>query len=238
MDILVTGHIGLINEEFFKKFNSKNKVVICGNEECNIETGNVIPYHFRTDSTEFEKLFSSYNFKYIIFVSYCMEEKAYAETECLERVLELAGKRENTVFIYLNPSEIVLAQQSEADKIISHAASEICRLHMQKGNSLLDLKIPYLAGESSNAGNLAKELKKAYKDKKICFATEASQNIDVLFEEDLSEILNRLMEEGESGYFSYTISGKNERSVQQFAEELKKAGMNCEIQYGTRKAVV
>lgn len=237
MDILVTGHVGLVNEEFFRKFNKKNKVVICGNEECNIEEGNVIPYHFRTDSTEFEKLFSTYTFKYIVYISYCMEEKAYREPECLERVLELARKREDAVFIYVNPSEAIMAQQSEADAVIKSAASELCRLHKEAGNSLFDLKVPYLVGESGNAGNLSKVLKKAYKEKKLSFLSESSQKTDVLFEEDLSELLNRIMEEGESGYFSYTISGKNERSIQQFAEELKQAGMECEIQYGTKQAV-
>lgn len=238
MDILVTGHVGLINEEFFRKLNKKNKVVVCGNEECLVEEGQVIPYHFRTDSAEFEKLFSTYTFKYVIYISYCMEERAYEELECLERVLELSRKREETVFIYLNPSDAVMVQQSEADAVISDAASRLCGLHKEMGYSLLDLKIPYLVGENGNTGNLSNVLKRAYKEKKLCFATEPSQNTDVLFEEDLSELLNRFIEEGENGYFSFVISGKNERSVQQLAEELKKAGLDFEVQYGTKPTVL
>ena len=99
-----------------------------------------------------------------------------------------------------------MAQQSEADAVIKSAASELCRLHKEAGNSLFDLKVPYLVGESGTTGNLSKVLKKAYKEKKLSFLSESSQKTDVLFEEDLSELLNRIMEEGESGYFSYTIS--------------------------------
>lgn len=232
MDILITGHTSLVGADFFQKFYKKNKIVLCGDDEQQTEFENARSYQFKVDSLEFEKLFSTYNFAYVIYISYCMESNAYKEPECLEKVLSLCRKREDTFFVYINPSEAVTAQQREEDGVIRNAAKALCDIHTQKGGSLLDLKVPYLAGESCHNGHMAGLLEKAYKKKKLSFSSAPDQKLDILFEEDLSEMLSRFFDEQENGVFSYTLSGKNERSVESFVEELKEAGVKCKATFG------
>lgn len=223
MDILVTGYTNLIGDGFFAGFDGKNKIVLCPEQHQTINAEHVTPYQFEMNTTEFAKLFQTYNFAYVIYISYCMQEEAYNELKCLERVLNLSESRENTVFIYINPSEIVTIHQREENAVLRQAAQQFCELYKKRGNFLLDLKIPFLAGKTHAFGKIREELS---------FRTERTQQIDALFEEDLSEMLRRFLEEGERGCFSYTLSGGNERNLEQLIEEINGAGFSCSAQYG------
>ena len=57
MEILVTGNIKWLEEEFFTVLAEQNKVIVCGKDAERIREKHISPYQFSIEQKEFEKLF-------------------------------------------------------------------------------------------------------------------------------------------------------------------------------------
>ena len=63
MEILVTGNIKWLEEEFFTVLAEQNKVIVCGKDAERIREKHISPYQFSIEQKEFEKLFFTYHFQ-------------------------------------------------------------------------------------------------------------------------------------------------------------------------------
>lgn len=235
MEILVTGNIKWLEEEFFTVLAEQNKVIVCGKDAERIREKHISPYQFSIEQKEFEKLFFTYHFQYVIYFSQCMEKDAFQEIEYLHAIFELCQRRQGTKLIYIRNQEALSASYGETQQIIESACTQMCEQHVRQGSTLVDLRIPFLAAADKPEGMPADIMKALLYDQKISLPFAAEQTVDFLFESDLAALLNAMMEEDETGYLQYELYGGNQMQLGQVISELEKAmGISdADVTYGT-----
>lgn len=223
MEILITGNIKDLGQDFYTVLAKQHRVVICDElaEQWNIK--NVTPYQFSLEQEEFEHIFHAFNFDYVVFFSKSLTKEAYRELAYLARIFELCKFREKTKLVYVTPSKEVFWAYENTYKIIETATDEMCLNYVEEGNSLLKLSVPFMVAKEKAVGLFEEWFTKLVSAKKMRFSYVGEQVIDFLFGSDLAEFLNAYFEEGEKGYLSYDLYGCNEIALKELVEELEKA---------------
>lgn len=236
MEILITGNIKELDKDFYTVLAGQHKVVICDEHAQQWNIKNVKSYQFSLEQEEFEHIFHTFNFDYVVFFSKSMTKDSYRELSYLARIFELCKIREKTKLVYVTPSQEVFWTYENTHKIIETATDEMCLNYAQEGNSLLKLSVPFLVAKEKAVGLFEEWFSKLANAKKMRFAYTGEQVIDFLFGNDLAEFLNAYFEEGEKGYLSYDLYGYNERSLKDLVEELEKVSglkqLGDEVRFG------
>lgn len=223
MEVLVTGNIKWLKNDFFRELAGGHKVVLCGPGADKIDVNGVSPYNFEIERSEFEKMFLSYNFDYVIYFSYVAGGDAFREIECLDRIFSLCRKREDVKVVYVTCNDSVSAGFDETHAAIEHACGELCRVFSQEGRTLLMLSVPYLVSAVENAGVFDDYFAKMDGKKRFEPAYRADHRADFLFGGDLAAFANALIEVDDSGYKEWILPGGNERTMAELAELIEQS---------------
>ncbi len=230
MEILIVGNVQCLSRDFFKVIAEKNKIVLCGGKAEVNSVDNVSNYEFDIKSDEFARLFTTFSFDKVIYVSDTITTVNYSEIENLEKVIDLCQKRESTQFIYINPTNVISEKYKGQYEIIKVASDRLCERYVEKGGSMLDLEVPYIVSEQS-IGTYFECILKNDDTFNIVYSKE--QQIDLLFDSDLAEFLCHFFEEEESGCIKYILSGNNVYAISDFLHILfERLGKDKKIVYG------
>lgn len=213
MEVLVTGNIKWLKNDFFGVLTEGHKPVLCGPGADKIDVDRVSPYNFDIDRNEFENMFLSYNFDYVVYVSYVMDHEAFREIESLDRVFSLCRKRDSVKVIYVTCNKSVSAGYNKTHAAIEDACCELCQSFSREGRTLIKLSVPYLVSAAGNTGIFDEYYAKM--DAKKLFETPYREDhrVDYLFGSDLAAFINALIEVDDSGYKEVLLFGGNDRSI-------------------------
>lgn len=223
MEILITGNIEYLDKEFYSVLASQHKVVVCGEQAEQWNRKNVTPYQFTMEQEEFEHIFHTFNFDYVVYFSRGLAKDSYRELSYMAHIFSLCKIREKTKLVYVTYSKEVSWAYESTYQIVENATDEMCLHYVQEGNCLLKLSVPFLAAKDKAVGLFEEWLTNIINEKKMKFVYAGGQMVDFLFGSDLAEFLNAYFEEGESGYHSYDLYGGNEIVLQELVAEVEKA---------------
>lgn len=218
MEVLVTGNIKWLENDFFEELAERNKVVVCGPGADRIDVDKVTPYKFDIDSDEFEQLFFTFNFDRIIYMSWALDREAYNEMRCLDRIFAMCRKREKTKMVYVKHTVSVSAAYGKTHAVIENACDEMCREFCEEGRSLLKLSVPYLVSGVKNTGVFDACYQSMEQERKLELAFCEEHVVDFLFGRDLAAFLSTFFEEDEGGYLEYDLYGGNDMTARDMAE--------------------
>lgn len=223
MEILVTGNISRLKNDFFTDLAEHHKMVVCGPGADKIDVDKVSPYNFEIGQNEFEKMFLAYNFDYIVYFSYVLDREGFQEMESLDKIFSLCRKRDQIKVVYVTCDKSVSIRFNNTHNTIERACDELCRGFSQEGRTLLKLSVPELVSAAGNTG--AFDAYYAQMEQRQCFETpyRADHRVDYLFGSDLAAFVIALFEVDENGYMEQTLFGGNERSVSELAELLERS---------------
>lgn len=229
MEILITGNIEYLDRDFYSVLASQHKVVICDEQAEQWNIKNVTPYQFKMEQEEFENIFHTFNFDYVVYFSRSLTKDSYRELSYLARIFSLCKMREKTKLVYVTYSKEVSWAYESTYKIIENATDELCLNYVQEGNSLLKLSVPFLVAKEKAVGLFREWLSNIANEKKMRFAYIGEQVVDFLFGSDLAEFLNAYFEEGETGYLSYDLYGGNGITLKELVGEMETASGRMQL---------
>lgn len=210
MEILVTGNIKWLENDFFVALAQQNKVVVCGENAGKINVKRVTPYQFSLEQEEFERLFFTFDFDYVVYFSASMEKNAYQEIAYLHTIFELCKRRQRIKLIYVRHTKETSCMYGETQQIIESACLEMCRHYAEESGALLNIAVPFIVAKDKPVGLFEEIFEKIVKEQRITLSLAENQVVDFLFGNDLGNFLNAFFEEGEGGYLEYYLSGGNE----------------------------
>lgn len=223
MEILVTGNIRWLKNDFWEVLAKQNQVVVCAPDTESIKGNIISTYQFEIGKIEFEQMFLTYNFDYVIDLSGSFEQDAYDEIRSLEKILAVCRKREQTKMIYICPSRQISVCYGEAHAIIENACDRICGLFCAEGGCLTRLSVPYLVSATQNNDIFNVFYQSMAESGRLDIGYRKEHIIDFLFGSDLAFFLSAVMEESEGGYRSYRLYGGNEMTAMEMAEIITKS---------------
>lgn len=234
MDILLTGNIFISTNTLLDKLKDFGKIILCGDgPSVEYKSKKVISYKYREDDNEFRGIFKSYNLDTVVYFSKVLDgqKRLYDEIEMLENVLYCSRLSGVKKVIYVTTNDYVEGANTTRTRLIN-ACDDICKQFADKNNiDLTLLRVPYLYSVEETDSNLAKILYKAMNDKIIEIPGAGEQFTDFLSDEDLGELLARIIDEPQRGYCEANISGGNRIEMSTLAELIHKECPAEEIIY-------
>lgn len=233
MEILLTGEIEVLNKDFCQNLTEQSTVVVCGECAKEFSGKQVETFTYEMVQEEFEKLFFTYNFDWVIYVSTCMGEAVYQEIEYLDRLLSLCKRRERAKLIYILPDEVATAQYGDIHRIVGEACQELCRRHAEEGFSLLRLQVPFLIKAEKANGWMERLMRQIERNIAIESQFVKEQKLDFLGCNDLAQFLAKYMEEDENGYQNIRLYGGNVKELEEVVQLIGGLAKNVKIVYGS-----
>lgn len=210
MDLLLTGDLTNMADEFCKQLSEGKRVVLASQH---IEKKNYYKkpaiYPCTPSDPLFSKLFDSYNFDAVIFLAKRGEQTGPVTgmIEDLDHCLQLCVKHNVSQFIYVSSSEVYAGNDNIDERCspvptnnggyILAAGENLARFYRLKfGLNTIVVHIPYLYGDSVTDSLLADVYAQAARKEKVIFRGLPSQLCDFIKDVDLVSLVVRLLDEG------------------------------------------
>lgn len=232
MEILITGSISWLAKDFYEELAKNAKVVLCAKGANDIDSDKVTTYDFQMDQLEFEKIFITFNFDKIIYISENMNPSSAMEMAYLEKIMKYCKGKEDLSLIYISPADIICAAYGEVHHIMERACDDMIINYAKQGYNLIRLQVPYLVSKNEPLTFWKELITDAKQNNRIRLEYAREQEIDFLYGSDLAELLNIMLEEGEQGFIQYSLCGKNQMTAQEIENEIQKYIPDCIINYG------
>ena len=253
-DILVTGYNRIIKEILWSDLAKDFRVIAADRELPRRNDGNVRFYSISPEEEAFRQLFDVYSFSAIFFISGYVDggEGFYGEMNDLEKVLlEAAHAHVDKVVILssiesMNYVPAIGTGGIELDRNFYQAASlradqleEMCRF-FSKTMSLktIILRLPYLTNSCNDGNFLGKLFRNIYENKKLLLPYRENDRVDFISQEDLAELLRRIVEEDEDESGSYFVSSGYRHTYGDLAAVLSSLSPGLRILYENKADVM
>ncbi len=218
MDILYTGNVKLVSQNFFDVLSAEYKNVIFSNED-NLEFSgkNIVVFDRGKDENELRDLYTTFNFETVVYFSYALDGavKVFDELEKLESNLYFCRRKKVKNFIYITTNDLKkdeIAKPLETSRdILMGACEQLCQAFSAENtiNSIV-IRAPYIYSTKKADNQLYAWTKSAVKNKKLQFRGMAEETTDFLCDEDLGILIARIIDEpGTEKYSEFNISGDN-----------------------------
>ncbi len=210
MDLLLTGDLSNLVDEFCNQLSDGNRVVIASTY---IEKKNyykkAAAFPCAPNDTLFSKLFDSYSFDVVIFLAKRGEQKRI-ETggiEDLDRCLQLCAKHHVSQVIYVSSGEVYAGNDSidercvpipaDSNGQILAAGENLVKHYRQKfGMNTIVMHVPYLYGDSVSNSMLADIYAHHARKEKYVFHGLPGQQCDFIKDTDLVSLIVKLIDDG------------------------------------------
>lgn len=237
MDILLTGNLKQLSNAMLSRLEEDYKCVIFGeNQKEALHGKNIISFL----NEDVSRVYSTYNFDTVIFFSYALDGavKVFDELEKLESTIHDCKKYQIKNFIYITTNDLVESETREdisnsSRYILMHACEKLCDVFSQ--NHVMKftiLRIPYLYNMNCAGNQLYTWLEDAITKQKIVMRTSDYQETDFLCDEDLGELLSRILDEPEHEWYQVmNLSGNNPVLFRELEKQFKDLQPNLEVTY-------
>lgn len=210
MEALLLGDIRRISNDFLEVLADCTKTVVCGTGIEKLSIKNVSVYAYKIDQPEFDKLFMTFEFDYIIFMSWGLGGKAYEELMYLDRIFEVCRRKRKTKLIYVQPQKSAAFLWGDMYDVIEKAGNRLCGQFCENGGSVVRVQVPYLVSEKECPSELFAVYDGLTQKKEFKTDLSGSSIVDFLFASDLAWFIRAVMDEDESGYIECTLGGGND----------------------------
>ena len=201
MDVLVTGKLGMATEALFEKIIASHTVAVAGADIVPGRLGKkIIPFQISCKDDSFEKIFHSYNFQVAIFFgqSFFDETQEFDEYQDLNQCLQICSKHDVNQVVYIRPK---LAEEGKeipdtSRGALLQACDGLCRFYrLRRAMSIQILNIPELYGEEETTSLIGRAVLAAREKASITLPGEKEQKVAFLAQQDLGELLIRVLED-------------------------------------------
>lgn len=239
MEILFGGNLRPLSNRFFDKIGDENKCVAAGESSFQFNKKNTISYQDFRDDEGMRKIFGTFNFDATVFFSKSLDGavRIFDELENLENILYLCKQYKVKQFVYLISND--MQSCSEADKkssryILMQACEKLCRSFAEdEGVHVMILRLPYLYSMEETDNQLHNWIKEALKEDQITIQGTPGAETDFLCEDDLGELVLRILDEPDSkGLCQMNLSGGNRLLFSEVTGHIKAATGKEEVNYG------
>ena len=210
MDLLLTGDLSNLVDEFCKQLSDGNRIVIASKY---IEKKNYFKkpavFPFAPNDPLFSKLFDSYNFNVVIFLAKRGEQtgKETGMIEDLDHCMQLCVKHNVSQIIYVSSSEVYAGNDkideysspipTDNSGYILAAGENLTKFYRLKyGLNTIVIHIPYMYGDSVSDSLLANIYAHHTRKEKYVFLGLPSQQCDFIKDTDLVSLIVKLIDEG------------------------------------------
>lgn len=248
MDVLFTGNLKIVSSSFFAHIGKEYRCVVFGKkEELGIKGKNIVSYHREGEADEeIASVFTAFDFGTVLYFSCTLDgnKKVFDELEKLENILYLCRKNLVKNFIYVTSNDLFGEAKDDGLKtshfILKDACESLCRNYSDKfGIFVQILKVPYLYQLECGRNWLSRWLSSAMADKKVKFPGEKSFRTDFLCDEDLGELLGRILDEpADDKFICMDICGRNGCTFEELGELFRGQIEGCSIEYAAGRECV
>ena len=241
MDILFTGNLKSLSDDFFSQFNKQYKLILCGKDlQENYSSKNVTPYSYEMDEEEYENIFRTFHFQSVVHISKAIdgEKKVFDELERIESTLYFASKYSVDRVIYVTPNDFEEGNHENDKKssryVLLRVCEKLCRNQaIEKNISVTILRIPYLYSRLNHKNQTGEWIKSALEKGNVVFKGAPEMTVDFLWEKDLSDLIYRMIDQQGKGLLEMNISGNNKMNFSEVESTLQsvKKDINFEYKY-------
>ncbi len=197
METLIVGCTGYCTLEALKIAFPLDNVVVCDNNRDKHKEGNIRWFNEEVMEENFERLFMTYGFERVLFLSNYVNKDSYevGEIEQLRRVLSLCQKSHVKQFIYVSSVEALL-DIDNSDSIIYKSIENLCKYYAE--NYLISTKIiysPFLISGSYKNDYWCRIFAMLDKQKKVEIKANSDEIADFMSVDDLALFLSRLFDD-------------------------------------------
>lgn len=240
MNVLLTGNVSLLSEEMLDKLSETYQCVVCDNKNKKLSRKRkLIYYNLEEQQDEMDKLFATFDFEAVIFVSYTVDGavKVFDELEKLENTIYASRRGNVKYFIYITSNDLVGQNQGGAIRIsrevLMRACDDLCTAFSEgKVMHFTTMKVPYVYALHNGENQLYRWIHDAVYEHKVCFRGHDFTETDFLCDLDLGELILRILDEpGKQYYQELQISGENKHSYQEVADDIRREYDGFETDY-------
>lgn len=241
MNVLFMGNLKLISMQMLSRFEEDYKCVIYDErEESNLQGKNITNYiKEKTDEEEVSRVFATFDFDTVIFFSSAIDGaiKVFDELEKLESAIHESRKYRVNQFIYVTTNDLYTPGRNEmigkSRETLLETCDHLCQLYAEEHRmKFVVLKVPYLYSMESKENQLMKWIKEGNRGKKVKLRGAQYVETDFLCEEDLGELLARILDEPiKLEYEEMFLAGENQISYEGIAKLLSKGIPNADYVY-------
>lgn len=233
-DILLTGNIFMVTNTLLEKLGDYGKIILCGKiPVAQYNSKKVTTYSYREDDNEFRGIFKSYNLDTVVYFSQVLDgqKRLYDEVEMLENVLYSSVISDVKNLIYVTTNDYADKNITTRTRLLK-ACEDICQEFAEKSDmNITLLRVPHLFSLEETEAYVSKTIRKLKTDSVIEISGSKNQVTDFLCDDDLGELLARIIDEPQKGYVEANVGGGNSMTMGKFAYMLYKTNETATIKY-------
>ena len=231
MDIFLTGRLKSISTSFIDRLTDSYQVVIASdNFNKSIVGDKCKSFNEEIGSQGFNKLFSTYSFGTVIYFCGRPDEKPFFDDmKGLEATLKSCSDHDveqiiviSSTYVYqglTSPDENSSPLPIDAAGVLLNSLENLCEIYrLNNALKVLIMRVPMLFGmyeQDSFIGNIAKQIEA----KKFAHINGLpNQHVDFLSQEDLSELLVRVMNGWPDDINSINVPGAKQMTFQELGD--------------------
>ncbi len=234
MDTLLVGSTGYFSKENIESAFGSDNVIVCGTVHESLKDGNVRWFDKSIMGDDFKKLFFTFGFERVVFISHFLNKESYevGEMEQLRNVLSLCRKSSVKQFVYLTSDEALLDVEN-SDSIIYRSVEKICRYYAE--NYQISVKIiysPHLICGHYRDDYWCRIFHALEKNEEVVVKASGDDIADFLSIEDLAAFLSRLFDDfGNKKIDTIFLRSGARTTYGEVFEILSKSYKNAKITY-------
>lgn len=246
MDLLFTGNLKTIGKVFFKNIVGKYKIVVSGEnmmDDYKVSALNTYEYDINNDSIS--RLFQSYDFHSAIFFSPVLDGEIHIfdEFNKLEKTILNCEKNNVKNLIYITSNEFQEGENKnnhdDSRHIFMNACEALCYNAINRNDmNIVIIRIPYSYSSERYDNLLGQWIQSATETGTVTFPGIPNNVVDFLSEEDLANLISRIIDEPNRGFLELNLSGGNRINFQTLGEILANANKDIQIKYEDLKKTI
>lgn len=232
MNILVTGQLGPVSYSFTDKLSAHGHVIASSDDIDPNYIGNIHKaYTHPIGDEEYTRLFSVHSLDAVIYFLDLpdLQHPPFGALDKLDMVLSLCADHNVSKFILISSNYIsdedftseqhALTQAEDPLKILLVSCESLCKAyHQNKGLEVVILRAPLLFARGENRSLLGKWVFQAVTRQHVRIDGQRQQLVDLLSQEDLGELVSRILFEYPEDFVIMDLPGSATCSLMELGD--------------------